>query len=593
MKKITLIAALIGSAYFANAQVGIGTSSPLTSANLDVTASDKGVLIPRVSLTSTAVFSPIQGVEAESLLVYNTASVGDVKPGFYYWVVKNGTIEAHWERIVNATDLENAIGTIGSDFEKIKELLNTAFPSNNLGDTNVNGGVQGDGLSSGGGMVFTPSIPANGTNAEIPAKIDYVYYDQTANNGQGGYVKHDITDVIGDMISAQESKTSLVKNTDDSKQYYISESFLVGNGGVAPTQAAIDGWGIAPPAGVYYVDVVGGVINNIENIMTTPTTIQIIDNGVTHNFNTVQEYIEYISTNSNLPQGTVTAEIDPTSGDVTFNIANGDGTSTAILIDAFDTIVTTNETKTTITRSENGLAYAAVTADPIAADVVAYKYAAEDGVTNYINVTEDVLFSIVNNQEIRNEISNILNAGGSVYFGDHDNNASTADVLFTQVINADGTVTKTPIDIAGTLIQNTTISTTNTTVQNETIQKNINNIKNNLGNSYTEGVSVFTGDTFVDGTTKYYLYRGEFTTTISANTANTTGVVLDRAANQVTAMNLKYGMGMTASITDLALTGSNIAFKIGVGKMYNVIGTADVSAKVMVEFYSTVAPLGL
>ena len=71
-----------------NANVGIGTSTPNTSANLDVTASDKGMLIPRVSLTASNLAGPIT-TPAISLLVYNTATAGtfpnNVTPGYYYW----------------------------------------------------------------------------------------------------------------------------------------------------------------------------------------------------------------------------------------------------------------------------------------------------------------------------------------------------------------------------------------------------------------------------------------------------------------------------------------------------------------------------
>ncbi len=61
------------------------------SAMLDVAASNKGVLVPRVSLSSINDISTIVS-PATSLLVYNTATVGtppnNVAPGFYYW---NGT----------------------------------------------------------------------------------------------------------------------------------------------------------------------------------------------------------------------------------------------------------------------------------------------------------------------------------------------------------------------------------------------------------------------------------------------------------------------------------------------------------------------
>ena len=72
MKKITIMAALLGSVYFANAQVGIGTSAPSTSAQLDIVAENKGILIPRVELTDVNTFAPITGTQEESLLVYNT-----------------------------------------------------------------------------------------------------------------------------------------------------------------------------------------------------------------------------------------------------------------------------------------------------------------------------------------------------------------------------------------------------------------------------------------------------------------------------------------------------------------------------------------
>jgi hypothetical protein len=83
------------------AQTGIGTTTPNTSAKLDVSATDRGFLPPRVALTATNVFSPIVGTSnlAAGLLVYNTATAGstpnNVVPGYYYW---NGSI---WVQISN------------------------------------------------------------------------------------------------------------------------------------------------------------------------------------------------------------------------------------------------------------------------------------------------------------------------------------------------------------------------------------------------------------------------------------------------------------------------------------------------------------
>ena len=70
-------------------QVGINTVSPGSGAMLDVTSTDKGILLPRVALSATDNSSPITPAPTTSLLVYNTATAGSgataVTPGFYFW----------------------------------------------------------------------------------------------------------------------------------------------------------------------------------------------------------------------------------------------------------------------------------------------------------------------------------------------------------------------------------------------------------------------------------------------------------------------------------------------------------------------------
>jgi hypothetical protein len=81
------------------AQTGIGTTTPNAAAKLDISATNKGFLPPRVALTAANVFAPITGLSgatelatAAGLLVYNTNTAGsapnNVVPGYYYW---NGT----------------------------------------------------------------------------------------------------------------------------------------------------------------------------------------------------------------------------------------------------------------------------------------------------------------------------------------------------------------------------------------------------------------------------------------------------------------------------------------------------------------------
>jgi hypothetical protein len=85
------IFALVLSVYtlqVAAQSVGINTLAPDASAVLDVKATDKGMLLPRIALTATNIAAPIVA-PVTSLLVYNTATAGvipnNVKPGYYYW----------------------------------------------------------------------------------------------------------------------------------------------------------------------------------------------------------------------------------------------------------------------------------------------------------------------------------------------------------------------------------------------------------------------------------------------------------------------------------------------------------------------------
>jgi hypothetical protein len=89
--KISLLGLLLFICMTTTAQTGIGTTTPNASAKLEVAATDKGFLPPRVALTATNAFSPIVGTAANAtgLLVYNTATTtntpNNVLPGYYYW----------------------------------------------------------------------------------------------------------------------------------------------------------------------------------------------------------------------------------------------------------------------------------------------------------------------------------------------------------------------------------------------------------------------------------------------------------------------------------------------------------------------------
>ncbi|MBF4466462.1 hypothetical protein IRZ99_14455, partial [Flavobacterium sp. LC2016-12] len=103
--KLLSVFIFLGS-YAAYSQVGIGTPMPNSSAQLEVVASDRGVLIPRISLTGSTDAVTISSGNISSLLVFNTASISDVTPGYYYWYNNK------WNRIVISTEVSSNPGTV-------------------------------------------------------------------------------------------------------------------------------------------------------------------------------------------------------------------------------------------------------------------------------------------------------------------------------------------------------------------------------------------------------------------------------------------------------------------------------------------------
>ena len=110
MSKIVFILMLLVTGKYLEAQsVGIGTTSPNASAQLDVSSNSKGMLVPRIALTGASTASPVTN-PADALLVYNTATAGAginaVIPGFYYW----NTASAKWTAISSANGTNNTAG---------------------------------------------------------------------------------------------------------------------------------------------------------------------------------------------------------------------------------------------------------------------------------------------------------------------------------------------------------------------------------------------------------------------------------------------------------------------------------------------------
>jgi len=172
-----------------NAQIGINTSSPANGALLDINSSDKGWLIPNVTLTATSDITTITPSATIGLLVYNTVTAGplpsQVTPGFYYW---NGL---QWLRFYNqgygilfdqttfvAPDVSSSVYTPMPDFDtgvitipysgtyQIK--VETAYSAGGLISTSSEGVGQGS-------VSLTMA-----TNLGVPVRVKEVYVTSTS-----------------------------------------------------------------------------------------------------------------------------------------------------------------------------------------------------------------------------------------------------------------------------------------------------------------------------------------------------------------------------------------------------------------------------
>lgn len=97
-KKTLFTFLVIGFSLLSHAQTGVGTVTPNKSSQLDISSTNRGLLLPRVMLVKTTEQTPIINA-ATSLMVYNTSTRNDVTPGYYYW---DG---AKWARIARTDEI--------------------------------------------------------------------------------------------------------------------------------------------------------------------------------------------------------------------------------------------------------------------------------------------------------------------------------------------------------------------------------------------------------------------------------------------------------------------------------------------------------
>src|SRR5690554_2322396 len=132
MKKILLSAAFsfaILSSTDVLAQQGFGTNEPDKSAVVDIVSTQRGLLIPRISIPDLDAAAPVNN-PATSLFVYNTNTTSG--EGFYYW---DG---AKWVRFVSGNTEQTVVVAEGENVQ-----VNTAVTGNTTTYTvGVKGGTK-------------------------------------------------------------------------------------------------------------------------------------------------------------------------------------------------------------------------------------------------------------------------------------------------------------------------------------------------------------------------------------------------------------------------------------------------------------------
>src|SRR5690554_1183670 len=171
MKRILLtFLVILAFSQISIAQVGIGTETPNRSAQLEVVSASKGILLPRVELTSTTDQTTIRNGNVNSLMVFNTQTINDITPGYYYW------FDNRWYKIASSSDeiittlIDNEDGTYLYTSEDGTETL-IDVPTSIINDIIAEGDVYTEIINLIDGNETVTIIEDNGDGT-------YTYYNE-------------------------------------------------------------------------------------------------------------------------------------------------------------------------------------------------------------------------------------------------------------------------------------------------------------------------------------------------------------------------------------------------------------------------------
>lgn len=229
------------------AQVGIGTTTPNTDAELDITSTNRGVLLPRVLLTNTTSPLPLS-TDVAGMLVYNTATAGDVTPGFYYndgaiWIrLGAGAASADW------TITGNAGTTYGTNFIGTTDATDLAISRNSTTKIRVENTTTtfSDEIRTRDGGTNTGDILVNIYDSNDDGVID-VYENNAMNHrihGNGTSIFNEQGLNVADFRIESDTEANMLFLDSGTDQIYFRAASPYGAGDMFTSYAPANGFPI-------------------------------------------------------------------------------------------------------------------------------------------------------------------------------------------------------------------------------------------------------------------------------------------------------------------------------------------------------------
>lgn len=239
MKKI-LLTAFIAFATLTStqmtAQQGFGTNNPDKSSAVDIVSTKRGLLIPRIDLTSTTVASPVAN-PAQSLLVYNKNTAGDVTPGFYYWEANK------WVRVMSS-NVAKTSGVIDGLTTNVTSAASTTDPNHTEYKVEVDEAALK--LENIGGSLNASQI-TEGANKQVlvtkevtPGVFETVWVDASEVIGNGILVGDGLTKTGNEISLGGKIDSEVILDIEDGGSIKIKDLASLPENGTQAFNASSD-----------------------------------------------------------------------------------------------------------------------------------------------------------------------------------------------------------------------------------------------------------------------------------------------------------------------------------------------------------------